>query len=391
MSNQSSSQRTPWILLIGLPVMAVVLAAMALYVALVKAPSEQTAKQNQDLVLHMSGLNTAVVNQLDPAFVDSDGDMVANGPAEAKNLIDPPVLVFSYVATEDPTVYRGVFKDLTAHLSKELGREVRYELYNSGNEEVAAMKKGNLHIAGLNTGNVPKAVNVAGFVPLTVLANDSGDRGHKALIIVSTASGISSLSDLRGGDLTVTDTGSNSGFRAPLIMLKDAGLLPERDFQLRFSGGQENSLVGLKEGRYKAVAVASDYLARAVDRNVLSKGSYKVIADMGPFPSASIGVSCLLQPELAAKIRAALFSFKWSNSSLAREFGPSGQTKFESVKYKDDFLLVRRLDTETGQDYSDLAGATGQPAAAEAAVGNVLGANGGVGTTMPSDQPATQP
>ncbi len=362
--------------------MAVVLAAMALYVALVKAPSDQAARQNQEMVAHMSGLTSAVVNKMDPKFADTDGDLVANGPTDPGDVIDPQTLVFSYVATDEPQIYKAVFKDLTAHLSKELGREVRYELYNSGNEEVAALRKGTLHIAGLNTGNVAKAVSVAGFVPLTMLASESGDKVHKSLIIVPAGSGIKSLKDLKGEELTVTDTGSNSGFRAPIVMLKDAGLLPERDFQLRFSGGQENSLVGFTGGRYQAVAVASDYLARAEDRGVIKKGSYRVVGDMGPFPSATIGVSCLLRPELAGKIKAALLSFQWAKSSLSREFGPSGQTKFETVNFKDDFVLVRRLDSDTGQDYTDLAGANGQPATIEPSMV--------VPPSVP-DAPATQP
>ncbi len=48
--------------------------------------------------------------------------------------------------------------------------------FKNPEEEVKALGDGRLQIAGVNTGNIPTAVNQYGFVPFCSLANDKGNR-----------------------------------------------------------------------------------------------------------------------------------------------------------------------------------------------------------------------
>src|SRR5206468_1193003 len=83
-----------------------------------------------------------------------------------------PTLMFSYVATNEPESYRERFKEFVAYLSQKLGRAVEYQTFRSPEEELRALQEGRLHIAGVNTGNIPAAVNQCGFVPFCNLASD---------------------------------------------------------------------------------------------------------------------------------------------------------------------------------------------------------------------------
>ena len=49
---------------------------------------------------------------------------------------------------------------------KRTGHEVHFVQYKNVDDQLAALKKGELHIAGLNTGTVAMAVRHCGFVPL---------------------------------------------------------------------------------------------------------------------------------------------------------------------------------------------------------------------------------
>ena len=45
---------------------------------------------------------------LDKAYCDRDGDLVADTPTDTKQLVDPATIIFSYTPVEDPAVYSKV-------------------------------------------------------------------------------------------------------------------------------------------------------------------------------------------------------------------------------------------------------------------------------------------
>src|SRR6478752_4953744 len=92
------------------------------------------------------------------AFADSDNDMIADPPADPSKLINPDTLVFSYVATEGQGPSDDTWKELAAALKQKTGKEVKIAHYNTADDQMAAIKKGELHIVGLNTGLVQNAV-----------------------------------------------------------------------------------------------------------------------------------------------------------------------------------------------------------------------------------------
>jgi phosphonate transport system substrate-binding protein len=323
------------------------LVVIIVYHTEIRQPVQASQDYNSSIVYNTLGLNAEPI-KMSPRFRDTDGDLVADAPADPSAIIDPPRLIFSYVATAEPENYRERFKEFVDYLSAQVGRPVEYADFKPENE-LEALLEGKLHIAGLNTGNMPRAVNECGFVPICVLAGPSGKSSYRMQIIVRADSLMQKVEDLAGHELTLTEPGSNSGFKAPLVLLsRDKGLQPGRDFTIRYSLGHNQSIRGIANGTYQAAAVASDVLKRAVAQQppLIGKNDYRVIYESQDFPTAGFGYVCTLKPELAAKVKQAFFSFQWKGTGVEREFAASEQTKFVEVSYKNDFALVRRIDDE---------------------------------------------
>lgn len=351
MSEPMHSKTTNPLLLIGLPALAVVIAGFALYFALVRVPAQADLKAQQDLVLRLTGVTQAVSNHLDPAYVDADGDLLADLPTEPAKILDPDVLRISYIATDEPETYQTAFKELCDAIAKATGKKVEYVLLRSSTEELKALRDGQIQIAGFNTGNVPRAVNVAGFIPVAATADSAGNPLIRSIIIAAAGSRIMSVSDIKGRDFLLTDAGSNSGYRAPLSLLKEHGLLPVRDYGMRYSGSHEASIEAIAAGTADAAAVASDILARELATGAIKKEAFRILLESNTFPAGTIGYAYNLKPELAAKIRDAILSFSWSGTGLEKTLGPGGSAKFVPIKFKDDFALVRRIDDDTGNSH----------------------------------------
>jgi len=333
---------------IALIVVAGVVSALA-WVSLVRNPSQEFIKQTDDELIKLTGLGVPVTNKMDDRYVDADGDLIADAPKDAAKQVDPPTLFFSYVTAEDSAPFKEAFKDFMAYVSKQTGKPVQYVEFESTEAQLKALRDGKLHLTAFNTGGVPIAVNAAGFVPVSLLAGDDNKGFYKMQIIVPADSAMKRVQDIKASELTLTDASSNSGYKAPLVALKeDFNLLPGRDYGILYSGGQDASIDGIAKKTYKAAAVASDVLKRSTGAGLIKESDYRVIHESSDFPSAAFGYAHNLSPGLAAILRDCLTKFDWKGTSVATYFSNAGQTHFAVADYKKDWEPVRRIDNGIG-------------------------------------------
>jgi phosphonate transport system substrate-binding protein len=356
-SPQKQVRRPIWQLFVAAVVPAAIVAAV-LYFLWVHKPQEEGRETAHKLALQTSGLGRPTSNKLDARFTDADGDLIADAPTDPSKLLDPPSLVFCYISVAQdpdepkPDEYKPAFVEFVQHLSKMTGKTVEYQSFASVNDQLKAMRDGKLHISGFSTGAVPIAVNLCGFVPVCKLASADGVASYRMQIIVPADSSISKLSDLKGHELALTEPSSNSGYKAPLVMLHRQGLGQERDFILRYSGSHDESIKGIAGKSYQVAAVAGDVLRRAISKGQIAANQYRMIYESELFPTASVGIAHNLKPELAKSIRDAIFSFDWKGTGLEKEFATSDQAKFVPANFKDDWSLIRKIDDEIGTAYS---------------------------------------
>lgn len=286
-------------------------------------------------------------------LVDADGDLVADTPAEADQLISPDPLVFSYVAEmPDPASAapsesdrQAAWQALLDALAEGTGHHIQFAHFDASNDQLAAFRERELHITALNTGAVPAAVERCGFVPLCTLGQADGSYGYTMKIIVPASSDIKSLADLRRRKITFTNPNSNSGFKAAFTLLMDEqGMLPERDYQWILSGSHDLSIQRVAAGKTDAAPVASDMLARAIATGEVDGDSIRTIYESERFPPATIGVPYNLDPELRKSIEEVLVRFDWQGTPLEAKLGPMNAARFVAVNYKDDWANTRRID-----------------------------------------------
>jgi len=288
---------------------------------------------------------------LDKAYCDRDGDLVADAPTDPKQLVNPQTLIFSYTPVEDPAVYQKAWDGFVKHMEKITGKRVVFFPVQSNAAQLEAMRSGRLHVAGVNTGGNPIAVNCAGFVPFTMMAAKDGSFGYEMEIVVHADSSIKAPADLKGKKVAFTAPTSNSGYKAPSAILQaDFGLEAKKDYEPVFSGKHDNSILAVINKDYESAAVANSVLSRMIERKVIDPTKLRSIYKSETFPTSGYGHAHNLNPKLVEKVKEAFFTFQWEGSALKQEF--KKEDRFIPITYKKDWNLIRKIDEATGVKYT---------------------------------------
>ena len=290
---------------------------------------------------------------LDARYVDADGDMVADIPTDAAELVDPDTLIFAYTPVEDPAVYAEVWTDFLTHMEEATGKSVQFFPVDSNAAQIEAMRAGRLHIAGFNTGSNPLAIACAGFRPFAMMAAKDGSYGYEMEIVTYPGSGIEKIEDIKGRTLAFSAETSNSGYKAPSALLKaNYAMEAGADYETAFSGKHDNTILGVANKDYDAGAIANSVLVRMIERDVVKADQLVSIYKSETFPTTGYGVAHNLTPELQTAIQEAFFSFPWEGSSLAAEFNKSGEEQFIPITFKDNWTVVREIDAAMDVSYA---------------------------------------
>jgi phosphonate transport system substrate-binding protein len=280
-------------------------------------------------------------------FTDANGDLVADAPKDETKQVDPDVIYFSWLGVKGATKeFKPAFEGFMAHLAKETGRKVEFVEVEEQEAQLRAFKEGRLHVTCFNTGAVPEAVREAGFVPLAQPTHGQGQAAYAMQIIVPAGSRVNDVPGLKGKTIYFTTRESNSGFKAPLVILsREFGMQAPNGFAYKFSGGHEASIVGVSMGEYEAAAVADSVLKRMQSKG-FDASKVRVIHTSKEFPGATLGVAHNLKPELAQKIKAAVFSYDMKAGGLDKALNETG---FAKVDYKTEWATIREIDQAFGK------------------------------------------
>jgi phosphonate transport system substrate-binding protein len=288
---------------------------------------------------------------LDVRYCDNNGDLVADTPKESNQWLDPDVLIFSYTPVEDPSVYENVFTEFMEYLEKKTGKSVKWYGAESYAAQVEAMRSGRLHIAGISTGPTVFGVNLAGYVPFSIMCKGDGTFGYKLQLITHKDSDIKEVKDMKGRKIAHVTPSSNSGNQAPRALFKDMGVTPDVDYKVTYSGKHDNSIMGVANKDYDAAPIASSVLDRMVTKGVVNKDDLRIIWESQSFPTTSYGVVHNLHPDLQKKVRDAFLSFDWKGSGLDKEFGKQAD-KFCAITFEEHWKPIRLIQKENGVVYT---------------------------------------
>ena len=183
---------------------------------------------------------------------------------------------------------------------------------------------------------------MSGFRPVAIMAAHDGSYGYEMEIIVPKGSDIQTLADLEGRQLAFVSPTSNSGFKAPSALLyAELGLKPDEGYRTAFSGGHDNSILGVVNGDYEAAAIASSVLRRMVARGLLSLEDLDFVYVSPTFPATAYGYVYNLHPDIAAAVAEAFLTFDWEGTKLDAEF--ADVNKWIPVSYEEEWDVLRRI------------------------------------------------
>jgi phosphonate transport system substrate-binding protein len=314
-----------------------------------KAEEHKATRQGEEWAAQRFGLNRPTKNRLAADYTDGDGDLLADRPDEAE-CISPDTLYFAYIPGEGPEHMAETWRPLTDAIAAATGKRVEFKQLDSIDNQLVALADGELHITGINTGTVPRAVNASGFIPMFVIGNEDGTFGYKMKFIVPHDSPIRQIEDLQGHRITFTSPDSNSGFKAPVVMLMyDYDLRPGRDYDYAFSTSHDQSILGIANRTLPVAAVASDMLDRAIARGDIDPEAVRTIYTSERFPSATLGCVYNLDPQLTEKISQAIAGLQIDGTALQTAVGLPAGARFVPVSYKDEWALIRRSDDALGE------------------------------------------
>ncbi len=287
---------------------------------------------------------------LDVRYCDDNGDLVADTPKDSSKWLDPSTLIFSYTPVEDPSVYENVFTEFMDYLAKKTGKKVKWYGAESYAAQVEAMRSGRLHIAGISTGPTVFGVNLAGYVPFSIMGKGGKIFGYKLQLITHKSTNIRKVSDLKGRKIAHVTPTSNSGNQAPKAYFKEMGVVPGKDYKIIFSGKHDNSIMGVVNKDYDAAPIASSVLDRMINKGMLKRSDLRIIWESETFPTTSYGYVYNLNPDLAKKVVDAFLSFDWKGTALYKEFKP--RDGFVRINFKEHWKPIRLIQKENKVVYS---------------------------------------
>ena len=209
-------------------------------------------------------------------------------------------LRFGRVSVEDPSVTLGKYQPLMAALAKHLGRKVELVQAPSYAGMNRLLQEGQVQLGIMNAYSYVQLSEDRRFVAVAK-REIRHESGYRCYILVRKDLGAASLADLRGRTFAFSEKNSTTGYLLPQLMLRSAGLVPERDLAETPVIVQHDSLILAVANRTVDAASVASYVFDAYDPQIT--GKLRILARSAPIPYGPLVVRRDLGPALIARIR----------------------------------------------------------------------------------------
>ncbi|NRF65479.1 PhnD/SsuA/transferrin family substrate-binding protein [Aquincola sp. S2] len=240
----------------------------------------------------------------------------------------------TYNRVETAMLYGGYLKRLAQCANVELvnlrGEPVseRFDALDllPESELVTHMRTGRLQLAQFFTGLVPAAIDEGQGEAFAVRGDTTSGRygSYRLHLIVRADSSYLRPPDLTGTRIAHSSVRSNSGNLAPRALFPAIGLVPERDYEVVYSGNHERSIVGTFYGFWKGAAVASDQFERMVRKGEIKPQDFRVLWASEPFPVEAMVMSRQLAPDVQQRVRQCTYGYRFPAKASSLLDGADG-------------------------------------------------------------------
>lgn len=206
-----------------------------------------------------------------------------------------------------------------AYLSRKLGVPVNVVRGTDYAAVVEALRSGHVQFASFGPASYALAHKVMGddITPVATSLDDQGESGYYSVLAVRADSEYQTLEDVQGQAFAFADPNSTSGFAVPSYYLSNTlGTTAEEYFgSVTFSGGHEQSVMGLISGTFEVVAThitneTRGNIPRMIEKGMIEKDAVRIIWTSPIIPNSPVVMRSDLPEELKDLFVEALFAFK---------------------------------------------------------------------------------
>lgn len=209
------------------------------------------------------------------------------------------------------------FTPLAAYLEKQLGMKVEFTPVSDYPAAVEALvnKKVDLVWFGGFTHVQAKLRSGGKVIPI---AQREEDTRFQSVFIAKTDSGIRSLADMKGKQVSFGSQSSTSGHLMPRSFLLQAGIDPDKDFRrVAYSGAHDATIASVVSGKVDAAALDVTVWRKFVAENKVDTKAVDVFYTTPPYFNYNWSVHADMPAAQREKVKAALLALDPANPEHA--------------------------------------------------------------------------
>lgn len=227
------------------------------------------------------------------------------------------VLRVTTIPEEAATEQIRKFTPLASYLEKALGMKVEFTPVSDYPAAVETLVNKKVDLVWFG-GFTHVQANLRSGGKVVPLAQREEDTKFQSVFIAKTDSGIKTLADMKGKQISFGSQSSTSGHLMPRSFLLQADITPEKDFRrVAYSGAHDATIASVVSGKVDAAALDITVWRKFVTENKVDTKAVDVFYTTPPYFNYNWSVHADMPAELQQKIKAALLALSPANPEHA--------------------------------------------------------------------------
>jgi phosphonate transport system substrate-binding protein len=262
-----------------------------------------------------------------------------------------PEITLGVVTGENEADRTVRYQPVRAYLEQALGVTVKWRAATDYAGIIEGVKAKKIQLAHFGPAAYAQCwiVTNGAVQPLVSEVDEHGTFGYYSVILVKADSPYQRLEDLKGKKFAFADPNSTSGHQAPRYFLTEQGYNVDTFFgETVFSGSHENSVMGLLNGTFDAVATwwGNEEFSnprRMEAKGMIPPGQWRLIWKSPLMPSSPWAMPTSLPEEMRRDITEALFNMPQAGPEAWQALTMGQMKGFRRVTHADYEPIVRMI------------------------------------------------
>jgi phosphonate transport system substrate-binding protein len=209
------------------------------------------------------------------------------------------------------------FTPIAQYLEQKLGVKVEFTPVNDYPAAVEALVNKKVDLVWFG-GFTHVQANLRSGGKIVPLAQREEDTKFQSVFIAKTNSGIKTLTDMKGKQISFGSQSSTSGHLMPRSFLLQAGLNPEKDFRrVAYSGAHDATIASVVSGKVDAAALDITVWRKFVSENKVDTKDVDVFYTTSPYFNYNWSVHADMPAAMQERVKKALLDLNPADAAQA--------------------------------------------------------------------------